>query len=100
MVLPLPFGPTNPTRRPAVMMKFNPWNRRRPPISYETFCSSINRLVLRSVAEKSICAVLLRRAECSDPPDLVEAHAALSIRPALDFLVRAFAPRRSHSISE
>ena len=60
VVLPLPFGPTTPTRIPAETMKFNPSNNVRFPISQVTSWSSIRRLVFRSVAEKSICAVALR----------------------------------------
>jgi len=50
----LPFGPTNPTRIPAVRMKLSLSKSVRPSIWYATFSNSINRLVLRSLAEKSI----------------------------------------------
>ena len=78
-------------------MKFNPSKSVRSPIVYAMFSSSISRLVLRSVAEKSICAVAVRVLAFRSASSPINSL-ALPMR-AFDFRVRAFAPRLSHSIS-
>ena len=97
VVLPLPLGPTRPTRIPAVRMKFRFSKSGRSPMAQATFSSSIRRLVLRSVAEKSICAVAVRVRDSGRPVRDMRSPALLM--RAFDLRVRALAPRRSHSIS-
>jgi hypothetical protein len=43
LVLPLPFGHTNPTRKPAEIMKLSRSKSLRSATSQVTFCSSISR---------------------------------------------------------
>src|ERR1700677_4872109 len=94
---PLPFAPTTPPLIPAVITQLSPVNKVWSPIFQVTSSNSISRLVLRSVAEKSICAVPLRLLALRSASSPINSP-ALSIR-AFDFLVRAFAPRQSNSIS-
>src|SRR4029077_4922280 len=54
VVLPLPFGPTSPTRKPAETMKFSRSNSVRSPSWQDTFSSSIRALVFCQVAELAI----------------------------------------------
>ena len=97
VVLPLPFGPTSPTFDPAVRTKFSPLKSLRSPISHATSLNSTSRFVLRCVASKSMPAVftVVRESIAASCPIISLAE---SIR-AFDFVVRAFGPRRSHSIS-
>src|SRR6267143_3969987 len=56
VVLPLPFGPTSPTRIPDVTLNRMSLNSVRLPTPYETPSSMMSCLVFRFVAEKSISA--------------------------------------------
>jgi hypothetical protein len=108
--LPLPFGPTKPTFMPAVRTKLSPVNNRRGSClaldssgaslagtSQATSVNSTRRLVLRWLASKSMPAELtvVRASMAFNWPIISLAE---SMR-ALDFVVRALGPRRSHSIS-
>ena len=58
--MPLPFGPTSPTRMRDLMVNSRFSNNVRSPMATDTLSSSISCLVFRSVAEKSISAFAVR----------------------------------------
>ena len=102
VVFPLPFGPTSPTFIPAVRTKFSPLNkpaahaRRRTSQRHVLELHQPLRLALRGLKIDS------RRAHRWSAQSIAAScpiiALAVSMR-AFDFVVRAFGPRRSHSIS-
>ena len=110
VVLPLPFGPTSPTFMPAVSTKSSPAKSLRlflpfglaslaglAGTSHATPSNSTSRLVFRWLAAKSMPAeeAVVRPSISASCPIIA---LAVSMR-ALDLVVRALGPRRSHSIS-
>jgi len=96
VVLPLPF--VRPAHRTRSQDEVEHLEERTISDLVRNILQFNQPFVLRSLAEKSIWAVPIRVLSFKSTRFSINSF-ALSIR-AFDFLVRALAPRRSHSISE